>query len=79
VNVDSDPSFQTNEDLNPVPNLKDMTIFYTYPDGGKMMKNFEILTYNIVMPYEKVKGNTGRVQDSPERDKLTKKNSLFSF
>jgi hypothetical protein len=47
-----------------------MTIFYTYPDGAKMKKNFEILTYNIVMPCEKVKGNTGRVLDSPERAKL---------
>jgi hypothetical protein len=54
-----------------------MTIFYTYPDGAKMTKNFEILMYNIVMPYEKVKGNTGRVLDSPERAKFNKKFHVY--
>jgi hypothetical protein len=42
-----------------------------------MTKNFEISMFNIVMPYEKVKGNIGRVLDSTKRAKLTKNLNMY--
>jgi hypothetical protein len=51
----------------------DVTIFYPFPDGEKVTKIDKIKGYNIVISYEKIEGNTGRLLDQPERAKPHKK------
>jgi hypothetical protein len=79
--VDTNSAFKTDEDLNLVPNSEEMTIFYTYPHGAKMTKNFRILTYtgNITIPYKKLKGNISRVIYSFERAQLTTKLDMYRY
>jgi hypothetical protein len=51
----------------------DVTIFYPFPDGGKMTKFDKTLGYNIVTLYEKREGNTGRAMDQ-QKNEVAQKN-----
>jgi hypothetical protein len=50
-----------------------VTIFYPCIDGEKMTEFVKTYGFNIVIPYEKREGNTGRAMDQPKRTELLKK------